>query len=319
MDGERRLPHSLASRRPLLALTLGAHLAFVATTTLGCHREEAASFTSTASAPVKAATLARRPRLPETPTLEIPPPPDVAAPPPSAVRTRAGFASVVLTPGTGAVHPQYFDLVEIRYVVWTKDGKTFGASDQNPKAAPTTTRVNDGGIPGLLEGLELMVAGEKRRLWVPPGFAGNATGKDLVIDVELIDIVPTPRPPPVPGDAAQPPASAHETHSGLKWRLLSSTASKNALKPNLDSIAVYNFTTWTRKGELLSSSLPKGAPVSRNVSLMDAPFSEIVQLMRVGDSVRVWFGQNQGAPPGGPYVADVDLIYVYPLAASGQR
>ena len=70
---------------------------------------------------------------------------------------------------------------------------------------------------------------------------------------------------------------------------------------------------------MLASSFPDGAPVSRNVPMIAAPFSEAVQLMRVGDSIRMWFGQNQGAPPGGPYVADVELIYSYPLPASGHK
>ena len=47
-------------------------------------------------------------------------------------------------------------------------------------------------IPGWTEGVQMMVEGEKRRLWIPEGLAyGGAPGAPkgmLVFDVELIRI-----------------------------------------------------------------------------------------------------------------------------------
>src|SRR5207247_10629326 len=118
----------------------------------------------------------------------IPPPADVAAPPADAAKTASGLASKVLTPGTGKDRPAPTDLVAVHYTGWTTDGKMFDSSVA--KGKPTSFRVN-GVIPGFSEGLQLMVVGEKRRLWIPDalaykGRAGPPAGL-LVFDGELID------------------------------------------------------------------------------------------------------------------------------------
>src|SRR3989442_15641959 len=119
----------------------------------------------------------------------IPPPPDVAAPPADATKTASGLAWKVLTPGSGKDHPAPSDTVTIHYTGWTTDGKMFDSSVA--KGRPSSFRVN-GVIPGLGEGLQLMVVGEKARLWIPEdlaykGGAGHPAGL-LVFDVELIKI-----------------------------------------------------------------------------------------------------------------------------------
>jgi FKBP-type peptidyl-prolyl cis-trans isomerase len=280
----------------------------------GCHRGGAESPASDGGGDDSAAAAARTDRSDAASDVSgVPPPPDVAAAPPNAARTRSGLATLVLAPGNGQVLPLGFDLVRFRFVGWTKEGNMFGTSSPDPKGPPWTARVNESTIPGLAEGMKLMVAGETRRMWIPAAIAAKTEPlQDLVMDVELVEIVPTPPPPPVPDDAARPSASARETHSGLRWRLVSS-GPKTAPKAEPDRIAVYNFTTWTRAGEMLNSSFPNGRPEATLVSDLPPPWNEALQLMKVGDTLRMWFAQNQGAPPGGPYVADVELLYVYSL------
>ena len=117
-------------------------------------------------------------------------PADVAEPPGDAERTASGLASKRLSEGDGEVHPGPNDTVEVHYTGWTTDGEMFDSSVVRGK--PSTFPLG-GVIPGWAEGLQLMVTGEKRRIWIPEELAykgkpGRPQGM-LVFDVELIDIL----------------------------------------------------------------------------------------------------------------------------------
>jgi FKBP-type peptidyl-prolyl cis-trans isomerase len=121
-----------------------------------------------------------------------PVPEDVAAAPESAEKTASGIASRVLTKGTGTVHPKATDQVKVHYSGWTTDGKLFDSSVLRDEAIVfPLNRV----IPGWTEGVQLMVEGEKRRLWIPAKLAygdnppPGAPAGTLVFDVELLEIV----------------------------------------------------------------------------------------------------------------------------------
>ena len=119
-------------------------------------------------------------------------PPDVAAPPADAVKTSSGLASKVITRGTGKTHPAQTDLVTMHYTGWTTDGKMFDSSVVQGR--PSTFSL-DRLITGWTEGVQLMVAGEKRRFWIPEPLAyrGQRDPKGmLVFDVELISFVGSP-------------------------------------------------------------------------------------------------------------------------------
>ncbi len=119
-------------------------------------------------------------------------PEDVAAAPESAGKTASGIASRVLTAGTGTTHPKATDQVKVHYSGWTTDGELFDSSilRDEPIVFPL-----DRVIPGWTEGVQLMVAGEKRRLWIPAKLAygdsppPGAPAGTLVFDVELLEIV----------------------------------------------------------------------------------------------------------------------------------
>jgi peptidylprolyl isomerase len=119
----------------------------------------------------------------------IPAPPDVAAIPADAKKEKSGLATKVLTKGTGKDHPKATSEVEVHYTGWTTDGKMFDSSVVRGESIKFPL---NGVIPGWTEGVQLMVEGEKRRLWIPQDLAykgqPGAPAGMLVFDVELIKI-----------------------------------------------------------------------------------------------------------------------------------
>jgi FKBP-type peptidyl-prolyl cis-trans isomerase len=118
-------------------------------------------------------------------------PPDVAAPPADATITKSGLAYKVLRPGTGNEYPNRRRKVLVQYTGWTPDGLMF---DSSVERGPTAFGL-DGVIAGWVEGLQLMVKGEKTRFWIPArlGYGKDRTKPQalrgmLVFDIELIDI-----------------------------------------------------------------------------------------------------------------------------------
>ena len=132
-------------------------------------------------------------RTAENRATTVPPPPDVAAPPSDAQVTSSGLASKVLQKGTGTEHPALTDTVKVHYSGWTTDGKMFDSSVTRGK--PISFALNRV-IPGWSEGVQLMVKGEKRRLWIPAKLAYDGVPDRpqgmLVFDIHLLDIVKAP-------------------------------------------------------------------------------------------------------------------------------
>ena len=119
-------------------------------------------------------------------------PPDVAAPPADALVTKSGLASKVLRIGLGPARPSLRSMVTVHYTGWTPDGKMFDSSVKRgePMTFPLTSV-----IPGWIEGLQLMVVGEKRRFWIPKHLAYEKDYSKppemrgmLVFDVELLAV-----------------------------------------------------------------------------------------------------------------------------------
>jgi peptidylprolyl isomerase len=115
-------------------------------------------------------------------------PADVKAPPADAKKTPSGLAYKVITPGKGTKHPMATSSVTVHYSGWTTDGKMFDSSVT--RGMPLTFPLNRV-IAGWTEGLQLMVEGEKARLWIPENLAYKGQKPPLgmlVFDVELIKI-----------------------------------------------------------------------------------------------------------------------------------
>src|SRR3954462_6444409 len=197
----------------------------------------------------------------------IPAPEDVATAPVDAEKTESGLASKVLEPGKGTTHPAKTDLVTVHYTGWTTDGKMFDSSRTGSK--PVTFPL-DKVIPGWTEGVQLMVAGEKRRFWIPEKLAykgkeGRPAGM-LVFDVELISFkAPGQKevstdPTKTPEDVQRPPADAKRTRSGLSYKILKpGTGTEHPEKTN--SVTVH-YSGWTTDGKLFDSSYARHKPAT---------------------------------------------------------
>ncbi len=247
----------------------------------------------------------------------LPAPPDVEAPPANAVTTPSGLASIVLTPGTGTEHPSQNDSVKVDYSGWTTDGKMFDSSVA--RGQPITFGLNNV-IAGWTQGLQLMVAGEKRRLWIPAAMAygehprPGAPQGDLTFDVELLEIIAAPKPPPTPEDVKAPPATARKTPSGLAFRVLSpGTGTEH---PLATSNVIVNYTGWTTDGKMFDSSILHGSPARFPLNGVIKGWTEGVQLMTKGEKARFWipgplaYGDKPAQPgaPAGTLVFDIELI-----------
>lgn len=242
----------------------------------------------------------------------IPAPDDVAAPPADAERTDSGLASKVLAEGTGTDHPAKWDTVEVHYTGWTTDGKMFDSSVQRGTTASFPLNQV---IAGWTEGLQLMVAGEKRRLWIPEELAykgqPNRPQGMLVFDVEMIGFEKGPEPPPVPEDVAAVPESAARSESGLASRML--TKGTGSAHPSGTAIVTAHYSGWTTDGELFDSSKLRGEPATFPLDRVIPGWREGFQLMVEGETRRLWvpaelsYAGREGAPQG-TLVFDLELI-----------
>lgn len=104
----------------------------------------------------------------------------------------SGLQWKVLQPGTGTRHPSAKSKVRVHYHGTLTNGKVFDSSVE--RNDPISFRLNQV-IPGWTEGVQLMVEGEKRRLFIAPDLGyGNHRAGDippgsvLIFDVELLAI-----------------------------------------------------------------------------------------------------------------------------------
>ena len=248
-----------------------------------------------------------------------PAPSDVAEAPADATKTASGLAWKQLRKGKGSTPPGPHDKVSITFTGWTPAGEVIASSI--PDGEPWTLLVADA-LPGLAEGVRLMVKGEKRRLWIPAALATTGRPKrrgsagPSVFDVELVDIKKMPDPIAVPEDVAAAPADAKHTASGLAYKFLKHGKGKE--HPKEDSTVEVHYSGWTPDGKMFDSSVKRGEPTRFPLNGVIKGWTEGVQLMVVGDKVRFWipgalaYGDKPSRPgtPAGPLVFDVELLSI---------
>ena len=250
-----------------------------------------------------AAASAQTPPAPAS----IPAPSNVAAAPADAVKTASGLATKVLAPGTGKDRPAKDDVVTIHYTGWKTDGTMFDSSVARGKPASfPVARV----IAGFSEGLQLMVPGEKRRLWIPEALAykGAREPKGMLdFDIELIDI-----PTRAPADVKAAPADAKKTASGLAYKSL--TQGTGGRHPKAASQVTVHYTGWTTDGKMFDSSVVRGEPATFALDGVIPGWTEGLQLMYEGEKTRFWIPEGLAykgkSAPYGLLVFDVELIKI---------
>ena len=244
----------------------------------------------------------------QTPPAQIPVPTDLTAPPADATKTPSGLVTKVEKPGTGKSHPTKDDVVIVDYTSWTTDGKMFDSSQVVGK--PALLSVNRV-IPGFGEGIQMMVIGETRRMWIPQsltykGLPGKPAGT-LVFEVTLLAM-----PLHAPADVKAPPADAKRTATGLAYKVLTPGTGKRHPK-KFDEVTV-DYTGWTGDGKMFDSSVARGEPATFPLDRVIPGWTEGLQLMVEGETTRFWIPQGlayQGRqPPYGMLVFDVQLIHI---------
>jgi FKBP-type peptidyl-prolyl cis-trans isomerase len=235
------------------------------------------------------------------------------SPPADAEVSPSGLRSKVLKAGTGKNYPEPQDLVEVHYTGWKSDGTKFDSSrDRNAPAQFTV----DGAIKGWSEGVQKMVVGEQRRLWVPPALAygqhppDRAPAGPLVFDLELLKIVKRPPALPAPPDLGSPPAQ--KTKSGLAYKVLQKGTGTQHPAPN-NQVEVH-YTGWAPDGRMLDSSVVRGQPMKMQLATAGKGWSEALGMMVAGEKVRFWIPPALAVQMGASVpnmVYDVELIAVH--------
>jgi len=241
----------------------------------------------------------------------IPAPADVASPPADAKKTASGLATKVLQPGTGKDHPTAEDQVTVHYTGWTTDGKMFDSSvSRGQPASFPLNRV----IAGWTEGVQLMVVGEKRRLWIPEALAykgvdGRPKGM-LVFEVELLSFMEPPT--KAPADVKAAPADAKKTASGLAYKVL--REGTGGRHPKASSSVTVHYTGWTTDGKMFDSSVVRGQTATFPLDGVIGGWTEGVQLMVEGEKARFWIPERLAykgqSPPYGVLVFDIELVKI---------
>ncbi len=306
---------------------LHASLAATAAVAVGCDNQQS---TVAASAEPSSTTPASgpkpRPGATQAPSAAaIPAPDDVATPPADATKTASGLGYKTLQKGTGTEHPSADDTVKVNYTGWTSDGKMFDSSVVRNKPISFSLRQV---IKGWTEGVQLMVVGEKARLWIPVELAyNNAPGKpagQLTFDVELLEIKKAPpkpekpKPPeplPAPEDVAKPPKDAKKTKSGIYYKVL--TPGTGKAHPKADSRVEVHYTGWTTDGKMFDSSVVKKTPFRTMLNGVIKGWTEGVQLMVEGEKTRFWipadlaYGDKPPAGyPAGQLCFEIELLKI---------
>lgn len=118
-----------------------------------------------------------------------PAPRHLDAPSRRARTTESGLIWEVLAAGTGDTHPGPSDTVTVHYSIWNTEGELIDSSVA--RGSPNTFRLT-GVIPGMQEGVQLMVVGERALFRIPEELAykgrPGAPQGTLIMEIELLGI-----------------------------------------------------------------------------------------------------------------------------------
>jgi peptidylprolyl isomerase len=253
----------------------------------------------------------------------------VEAPPePAAVSendletTDSGLMFNDLAEGDGDT-PETGSTVTTEFTIWVReeDGDRFIVSSVDNQPISFTIGAMDVVFPGWDEGVSDMKQGGKRLLVIPPELAlGEAGGGDippgatLVMEVELLEVVPPPE--PIAMEEVDPD-DYEETDSGLKYY---DVVEGDGDSPQEGQIVVVHYTGWLEDGTQFDSSVERGQPFTFPIgqSSVIAGWDEGVATMKVGGKRQLLipsdlaYGDSGSGPipPGATLIFDVELLEI---------
>ena len=230
------------------------------------------------------------------------------APPDNAEHSQSGLIMLKLGDGTGSEHPGGDDLVKVRFSIRDASGKLIDSVPENQAAVMAVSRM----MPGWRETVSKMVAGERRRAWVPSSLGGGKIreGSSFVIDTELVEVIHGPK---TPDDLSAPPADAERTKSGLAWKVLKPGTGTG--HPGRRGVVRVNYTGWTSDGRMFDSTILRGQPAEFPLDAVIAGWTEGLQLMTEGEARRFWVPAKLAYPkdlskPQGMLIFDIELLSI---------
>ena len=162
-----------------------------------------------------------------------------------------------------------------------------------------------------------MVAGEKRRLWIPEALAYKGKPGDpqgmLVFDVELLAFTPPPTAPPPDVKAA--PADAKKTAERPRLQGRSSRAPARRIPAPTEHGHRALHRLDDRRQDVRQLGRRAAQPATFRSDGVIAGWTEGVQLMVEGEKTRFWIPEDlaykgQSARRTGMLVFDVELIKI---------
>ncbi|MEO1369927.1 MAG: FKBP-type peptidyl-prolyl cis-trans isomerase [Acidobacteriota bacterium] len=238
---------------------------------------------------------------------------EFTTPPAEAEKLASGLVTQVLSKGTGDKTPDSNDVVQAHYIGRTPDGKIFRSTYD---AGQPGTFPLDKVFPGWREGIQLMVIGEKRRLWVPAHLAPKSPTSGpagaVVFDVELLGFLNMPNPP---ASLIRPDAEARQMPGGVA--VLTAEAGTGEDYPSPDDVGVFHFNMWNAKGDMLDSTWARNRPVGIPLDKVIPAFADAVSDMVVGEHRFIWIpkaahGQQWPKSPDGMMILRAQLVRLMP-------
>jgi len=250
-------------------------------------------------------------------------PADVQEPPRDALQTASGIAMIVLQSGSGSQHPGGDDCVVVKFTAWRRDGTLQATSGVHRE---TALQCLTSMIPGASEAPQLMVPGEKRRIWIPAELAFSAHAMhhhdkdlrqypqpmfDLTLDLELVRILTAPR---RHSNLNNPPETAQKMPSGLAIQILKPGTGTH---PTMTSRVTLDYTGWNAEGTLFESTIMSGHAAVVLIGSALPGWREALPLMVTGEKARIWvpaalaYGDatsQQATSPAGNLVYEIELL-----------
>lgn len=217
--------------------------------------------------------------------VEEKPSPQVKDAPEEFIQTESGLKYRVLREGDGP-KPEATDKVSVHYKGWLDDETEFDSSYKRgePISFPLM-----GVIPGWTEGMQLVGEGGMIELEIPSELGYGARGSGRAVPpnatlhflVELLEVIPPPKPGPVDADA---PEEFTTTESGLKYRIRRKGDGK---QPKATDTVTVHYKGWLDDETEFDSSYGRGETISFPLNRVIKGWTEGMQLVSKGGMIEL--------------------------------